>query len=85
LLDSSNASIRGLGSSFMLLSITSTRAPATDFGFLLHKHPDRYQSFELSFGKVHVFYSEATAECCTVCLLLDVDPVRLRRRPGGRK
>jgi hypothetical protein len=40
-------------------------------GFLLHKHPDRAQSFDLAFGKVHVFYPEATVERCTAALLLD--------------
>jgi RNA repair, ligase-Pnkp-associating, region of Hen1 len=40
----------------MLLTITNTKAPATDLGYLLHKNPNRVQSFELSFGKVHVFY-----------------------------
>ena len=63
----------------MLLSITTTCAPATDLGFLLHKHPDRHQRFDLSFGTAHVFYPEANAERCTACLLLDVDPVRLVR------
>jgi 3' terminal RNA ribose 2'-O-methyltransferase Hen1 len=53
---------------------------------LLHKNPDRVQSFELSFGKAHVFYPEATEERCTAALLLDVDPValvRTRRGPSG--
>src|ERR1700676_3111155 len=63
----------------MLLTITTTHHPANDLGFLLHKHPDRFQSFDLSFGKVHVFYPEATAERCTACLLLDVDPVGMVR------
>jgi 3' terminal RNA ribose 2'-O-methyltransferase Hen1 len=63
----------------MLLTITTTRQPATDLGFLLHKHPDRFQSFDLSFGKAHVFYSEAGADRCTACLLLDVDPVGMVR------
>jgi hypothetical protein len=63
----------------MLLTITMTRQPATDLGFLLHKHPDRFQSFDLSFGKAHVFYSEAGADRCTACLLLDVDPVGMVR------
>jgi 3' terminal RNA ribose 2'-O-methyltransferase Hen1 len=70
----------------MLLTITSTLRPATDLGYLLHKNPDRVQSFELSFGKAHVFYPEATAERCTAALLLDVDPialVRTRRGPSG--
>jgi 3' terminal RNA ribose 2'-O-methyltransferase Hen1 len=70
----------------MLLTITSTKAPATDLGYLLHKNPSRLQSFPLSFGQAHVFYPEATAERCTAALLLDVDPVALvrnRRGPAG--
>ena len=70
----------------MLLTITNTKAPATDLGYLLHKNPSRAQSFELSFGKAHVFYPEATANRCTAALLLDVDPVglvRTRRGPAG--
>jgi 3' terminal RNA ribose 2'-O-methyltransferase Hen1 len=70
----------------MLLTITNTRPPASDLGYLLHKNPDRVQSFELSFGKVHVFYPESSNERCTVALLLDVDPVGLvrnRRGPAG--
>jgi 3' terminal RNA ribose 2'-O-methyltransferase Hen1 len=82
LLDFSNTTICELGSSDMLLSITTTRSPATDLGFLLHKHPDRHQTFELSFGSAHVFYPEANAERCTACLLLNVDPVRLVRGKG---
>ena len=70
----------------MLLTITNTRPPATDLGYLLHKNPSRVQAFELSFGKAHVFYSEATDQRCTAALLLDVDPValvRTRRGPPG--
>lgn len=70
----------------MLLTITNFRPPATDLGYLLHKNPNRVQSFELSFGKAHVFYPEASAERCTAAMLLDVDPVglvRARRGPAG--
>jgi 3' terminal RNA ribose 2'-O-methyltransferase Hen1 len=70
----------------MLITINNTRPPATDLGYLLHKNPDRVQSFDLSFGKAHVFYPEATNESCTAALLLDVDPValvRTRRGPSG--
>ncbi len=63
----------------MLLTITTTHKPATDLGFLLHKHPDRFQSFDLSFGKAHVFYPATGEVCCTACLLLDVDPVGMVR------
>ena len=64
----------------MLLTITTTRAPATDLGWLLHKHPEKVQSFDLAFGRVHVFYPEATDDRCTAALLLDVDPVGLARQ-----
>lgn len=63
----------------MLLTITTTHQPATDLGFLLHKNPARVQTFDLSFGKAHVFYPEAAEEKCTAALLLDVDPVGLVR------
>jgi 3' terminal RNA ribose 2'-O-methyltransferase Hen1 len=63
----------------MLLTITTTHEPATDLGYLLHKHPDRVQSFELSFGKVHVLYPEANQHRCTMAMLLDVDPVGMVR------
>jgi len=64
----------------MLLTITTTRSPATDLGYLLHKHPERLQSFSLPFGQAHVFYPEANEDRCTAALLLDVDPVGLIRR-----
>lgn len=63
----------------MLLTISTTRRPATDLGFLLHKHPGRFHSFDLSFGVAHAFYSEASEDRCTACLLLDVDPVGIVR------
>src|SRR5262249_46666205 len=67
----------------MLLTITNTRSPATDLGYLLHKNPNRLQSFDLSFGKAHVFYPTAKPELCTAALLLDVDPVGLVRNRKG--
>ncbi|MBI5929717.1 MAG: 3' terminal RNA ribose 2'-O-methyltransferase Hen1 [Chloroflexi bacterium] len=66
----------------MLLTITTTHTPATDLGYLLYKHPDRVQSFELNFGQAHVFYPEATPERCTAALLLDINPVGLVRGRG---
>lgn len=70
----------------MLLAITTTHHPATDLGHLVRKHPDRVHTAELSFGRAHVFYPEASDERCTVALLLDIDPVGLvrnRRGPAG--
>src|SRR5580658_105379 len=69
----------------MLMTITSTREPATDIGYLLHKNPDKVQSFDLSFGKAHVFYPEAAPGRCTAALLLDVDPIALVRGVRGRE
>ncbi|GII54512.1 3' terminal RNA ribose 2'-O-methyltransferase Hen1 [Planotetraspora thailandica] len=66
----------------MLLTISTTLHPATDLGFLLHKHPDRVQEFEQSFGTARVLYPEASEERCTAALLLEVDPIRLVRSSG---
>nr|BFE81542.1 hypothetical protein GCM10020093_041430 [Planobispora longispora] len=66
----------------MLLTISTTARPATDLGFLLHKHPDRVQEFGQSYGVARVFYPEAGEERCTAALMLDVDPVRLVRSRG---
>ena len=70
----------------MLLTITLTEPPATDLGYLLHKHPDRMQSFDVSAGQAHVFYPEAGEQRCTAALLLEIDPIALvrgHRRTGA--
>lgn len=67
----------------MLLTLTTTHRPATDLGFLLHKHPERHQTFGLTFGAAHVLYPEASEERCTAALILDVDPVALVRGRAG--
>jgi len=63
----------------MLLTITNTLPPASDFGYLLHKHPDRFQKFSLSFGDCHVYFPESSNDRCTVALLLDVDSIEMAR------
>ncbi|OLT31449.1 3' terminal RNA ribose 2'-O-methyltransferase Hen1 [Actinomadura sp. CNU-125] len=63
----------------MLLTITTTLSQASDLGFLLHKHPDRVQTFDQAYGTAHVFYPEADQHRCTAALLLDVDAVKLVR------
>ncbi|ANJ09958.1 3' terminal RNA ribose 2'-O-methyltransferase Hen1 [Streptomyces parvulus] len=71
----------------MFLTITTTGTPehpATDLGFLLHKHPDKAQAFSTSFGTAHVFYPEAEEGGCTAALLLEVDAVALVRRGKGK-
>ncbi len=71
----------------MLLTITTTRQPATDLrAFAPEKARRGVQSFELSYGHAHVFYPEASDERCTAGLLLEIDPiglVRNRRGPAG--
>lgn len=68
----------------MLLTVSTTGRPATDLGYLLHKHPDRVQSLTVSVGTAYVFYPEAAEDRCTAALLLEVDPVALvrGRRPA---
>ncbi|MCD6026518.1 MAG: ubiE2 [Solimicrobium sp.] len=67
----------------MYLTITTTHQPATDLGYLLHKNPFKTQTFSQSFGKTHVFYTEAQVKRCTAVLLLDIDPIGLVRRVGS--
>jgi 3' terminal RNA ribose 2'-O-methyltransferase Hen1 len=67
----------------VLLTITTTAEPASDLGFLLHKHPGRAQSFDVSVGVAHVFYSEVGDQRTTAALLLEVDPVGLVRGRHG--
>ncbi|WP_326590767.1 3' terminal RNA ribose 2'-O-methyltransferase Hen1 [Streptomyces brevispora] len=70
---------------FLTISTTGTpERPATDLGFLLHKHPEKAQTFPTSHGTAHVFYPEASTERCTAALLLEVDPVALVRRGKGK-
>ncbi|MGP4007768.1 3' terminal RNA ribose 2'-O-methyltransferase Hen1 [Streptomyces sp. 4N124] len=70
---------------FLTISTTGTEErPATDLGFLLHKHPEKAQAFSTSYGTAHVLYPEADAERCTAALLLEVDAVALVRRGKGK-
>ncbi len=55
----------------MLLTITTTDEPATDLGFLLHKHPGPGAGVRVSVGTAHVFYPEA-------------DERRMHRRAAAR-
>ncbi|SON62300.1 Ubiquinone biosynthesis O-methyltransferase [Mycobacterium simulans] len=61
----------------MIFTVGTTHRPATDLGYLLHKHPGRAQSMDVNSGTAHVFYPEASDERCTAAVLLEVDPVRL--------
>jgi 3' terminal RNA ribose 2'-O-methyltransferase Hen1 len=67
----------------MLLTINTTHQPATDLGYLLHKHPDKLQTVDLAVGQAHIYYPEASENSCTACLLLDINPVDMVR--GGSK
>ena len=67
----------------MLLTITTTHRPATDLGYLLVKHPQKVQEYELAFGKAHVFYPTVTEERCTAALLVEIEPMKLVRGAGA--
>jgi 3' terminal RNA ribose 2'-O-methyltransferase Hen1 len=54
-----------------------------DLGYLLHKNPARLHTFELAFGKVHVFYPELDETRAQAALLLDIDPIGLVRGTEG--
>jgi 3' terminal RNA ribose 2'-O-methyltransferase Hen1 len=59
-------------------------APASDFGFLLHKNPARPQAIDVTGGSAHVFYPEASAERCTAAVLLEIDPIGLVKAGRGK-
>lgn len=63
----------------MLFTVTTTHSPATDLGYLLGKNPARTHSFDLPFGRAHVFWPEADPDRSTAALLVDVDSVGLVR------
>ncbi|MFS4091636.1 3' terminal RNA ribose 2'-O-methyltransferase Hen1 [Streptomyces sp. AF1A] len=70
---------------FLTISTSGDAAhPATDLGYLLHKHPGKAQRFSTSHGTAHVFYPEAGDRRCTAALLLETDPVALARRGRGK-
>ena len=63
----------------MLLMITAEGDNADALSFLLHKHPDKLQTAELSVGKAYIFYPEYGKEKTTAALLLEIDPVGMVR------
>lgn len=69
----------------MLMTLSCTACdnfdPA-DLGYLVHKHPDKVQTYSVAHGKVHVFYPEVSPQRCRLSMLLEIDPVGLVRRPG---
>jgi 3' terminal RNA ribose 2'-O-methyltransferase Hen1 len=68
----------------VLLTISTTHVPATDLGYLLHKHPGRAHNLSVPFGTATVVYPEARDDLCTAALIVDVDPIALvRDRTGG--
>lgn len=67
----------------MLLTITTTHAPAHELSYLLAKHPAKLQTFQLSHGQAHVYYPEVSEARTTAALLLDLDSVGLVRGKQG--
>lgn len=64
----------------VLMTVTLTGADAPALGHLLHKHPDRVQTFQLPVGEATVFYPESTPERVTAALLLEIDPIGMVKR-----
>jgi 3' terminal RNA ribose 2'-O-methyltransferase Hen1 len=68
----------------MLFTVRSTQSPATDLGYLLEKHPSRTQVFDLSFGRAHLTFPEASEHACTAALYLEIDPLDLKSAARSR-
>ncbi len=67
----------------MLLTLSTTHEPATEFGILLHRNRVRVHTTDMPFGVVTAANREAPAERCTAALLVEVDLVRGRKGPNG--
>lgn len=73
----------------MFLTVTyvpdkGAEVSARVLGYLLHKHPDKRQTFSLPVGEAHVFYPEATDSRATIALLLEIDSLALARNKRFR-
>lgn len=64
----------------MILTLKTTRFPATDLGFLLHKNPANIHQFDLSVGTAYIFFPDTDPHLCSASLLLDVDPIDLVKK-----
>ncbi len=64
----------------MLLTVTTTHAPATDLGYLLAKNPARSHVFDLAHGRATVYFPEATEARCTAVLQVELDGTALARK-----
>jgi len=73
----------------MLITISYSGPEPGDLGYLLHKHPAKVQSYDLSVGRAHVFYPEFSDGKCTAALMLELDALELvskrHIRLGARK
>ncbi len=67
----------------MLLTLRARGVGASNLSFLLHKHPDRFQTFSVPFGDIHLFYPDAEPDNTAVTLWVEVSPVELVRRRGS--
>ncbi|MCB9235295.1 MAG: 3' terminal RNA ribose 2'-O-methyltransferase Hen1 [Bacteroidia bacterium] len=63
----------------MLLTLFAQHQPASDLGYLYHKHPQKVQEFDLRKGKATVFYPHQSETEISLCLLVEADPVGLVR------
>jgi Hen1-like subunit of RNA repair complex len=61
----------------MLLTLRASQTPASDLAAHLGLPLDRIETFDLPFGRAHVFFPEATESEGTAALVLDVDPLEV--------
>lgn len=63
----------------MVLTISTTHSPASDLGFLVHKHPDRIHTGTTTFGTWTVAFPECGEARATLALFCEIDPIKLAR------
>lgn len=62
-----------------LLSSPGAPYPASDLGFLLHKHPAHLHRRDTGSGTAHIFYPQVDDRRTTAVLFLELDPIGLVR------
>ncbi|MGB0870489.1 MAG: 3' terminal RNA ribose 2'-O-methyltransferase Hen1 [Flavobacteriales bacterium] len=63
----------------MYLKIKVNNNNATDLGYILHKHPDKYQKEKMGYGDIHMFYTQTEATSCEFAMVLDINTIELTR------
>jgi 3' terminal RNA ribose 2'-O-methyltransferase Hen1 len=72
----------------MLMTLEAALPDRRDLGYLMHKHPDRLQTFDAGSGEAVVFYPNALPDACSITMALlskrnGTEPAEISKRIEG--